>query len=69
MNLGKNLLQLATAPVRIGLAVADAGLQVAGGALGLAHRTVGDTSTAGSGSVAHSWASTTPLSAPTGWPS
>ena len=42
MNLGKNLVQLATAPVRIGLAVADAGLEVAGGALGMAHRTVGD---------------------------
>ena len=51
MNLGKNLVDLARAPVRIGLAVADAGLEVAGGALGIVHRTVGENP--GTGSVAH----------------
>ena len=56
MNLGKNLVDLATAPVRVGLAAADTGLDVANGALGLAHRTLGQANVgrqAGSGSVAH----------------
>ncbi len=33
MNLGKALDDLATAPVRVGLAVADAGLNIASGTL------------------------------------
>src|SRR4051812_21964441 len=45
MNLGKTLTDLATAPVRVGLAVADAGLDIASGALGRAR--------SGPGSVAH----------------
>src|ERR1700740_3186913 len=45
MNLGKTLSDLATAPVRVGLAVADAGLEVANSALGRAR--------SGSGSVTH----------------
>ena len=56
MNLGKNLVDLATAPVRVGLAVAETGLDVANGALGMAQRTLGqanDRARAGSGSVAH----------------
>ena len=54
MNLGKALVDLATAPARIGLAVADIGLNVATAALGMAQRTLGDTdSGAGPGSVAH----------------
>jgi hypothetical protein len=56
MNLGKNLVDLATAPVRVGLAAAETGLDVANGALSLAQRTVGQANTrarAGSGSVAH----------------
>ncbi|MEN3319637.1 MAG: hypothetical protein V7643_3038, partial [Mycobacterium sp.] len=43
MNLGKTLADLATAPVRVGLAVADAGLDIANSALGRAR--------SGSGSV------------------
>ena len=42
MNLAKSLTGLAFAPVRAGLAVADAGITVATGALDLAHRTVGE---------------------------
>ena len=38
MNLAKSLTGLAFAPVRAGLAVADAGITVATGALDLAHR-------------------------------
>ena len=54
MNLGKNLVDLATAPVRIGLAAAETGLDLANGALGMAQRTLGQpNSRAGSGSVAH----------------
>ena len=56
MNLGKTLTDLATAPVRVGLAVADAGLGMANGALGMAQRTLGEANTAaksGSGSFAH----------------
>src|SRR5581483_8981118 len=54
MNLGKSLATLATAPVRIGLAAADAGLGVATTAVSLAHRTVGDAGTpAGSNAVVH----------------
>ncbi len=56
MNLGKNLVDLATAPVRVGLAAAETGLDVANGALGLAQRTLGQansTARSGSGSVAH----------------
>src|SRR3954452_12576515 len=45
MNLGKTLADLATAPVRVGLAVADAGLDIAQSALGRGRW--------GSGSVAH----------------
>src|ERR1700752_4012035 len=33
MNLGKSLVQVATAPVRVGLAAADAGLGIASGTL------------------------------------
>src|ERR1700742_4688403 len=56
MNLGRTLTDLATAPVRVGLAVADAGLGVANGALGMAQRTLGEANPkawSGSGSVAH----------------
>ena len=56
MNLGKNLVDLATAPVRVGLAAAETGLDVANGAFRLAQRTLGQansTARAGSGSVAH----------------
>lgn len=42
MNLGKTLVDLATAPVRVGLAATETGLDVASGALGLAKRTLGD---------------------------
>ena len=42
MNLGKSLVTLATAPVRVGLAAADAGIEVAASAVGLAKRTVGE---------------------------
>src|SRR4051812_46151716 len=45
MNLGKMLTDLAAAPVRVGLAVADAGLDIANDALGRARW--------GPGSVAH----------------
>ena len=47
MNLGKTLTDLATAPVRVGLAVADAGLGIANNALGMAQRTLGETSSRG----------------------
>ena len=56
MNLGKTLTDLATAPVRVGLAVADAGLGIANDALGMAQRTLGEansTARSGSGSFAH----------------
>src|SRR3954467_6906500 len=45
MNLGKALTDLATAPGRVGIAVAETGLDIAKGALGQAQ--------SGSGSVAH----------------
>ena len=41
MNLGKTLTDLATAPLRAGLAVADAGLGMANDAVGIAQRTHG----------------------------
>src|SRR6202012_6166413 len=47
---------LATAPVRVGLAVADAGLGMANDALGMAQRPLGEATTqarSGSGSFAH----------------
>jgi len=56
MNLGKTLTDLATAPVRVGLAVADAGLGIANDALGIAQRTLGVANSrarSGSGSFAH----------------
>ena len=53
MNLGKILVDLATTPVRVGLAVAETGLDFANGALGMAQRTLGQAPRAGSGSVAH----------------
>ncbi|MGB9250922.1 MAG: hypothetical protein WCC28_14390, partial [Mycobacterium sp.] len=54
MNLGKSLVSLATTPVRVGLAVADAGVGLATSALGMAHRTLGETgTTSGSNAVAH----------------
>ncbi|MBV8291986.1 MAG: hypothetical protein JOY55_09265, partial [Mycobacterium sp.] len=54
MNLGKSLASIATAPVRVGLAAADAGLGVAASALGLAHRTLGEAGTpGGSNAVVH----------------
>ena len=71
MNLGKNLVDLATAPVRVGLAVAEAGLDVANGALGLAQRTLGQANRGpGPGRVRSRtcWASTTRSSGRTGWP-
>src|SRR6202046_3636853 len=53
MNLGKSLVSLATAPVRVGLAAA-AGVGLATSALGMAHRTLGETGTTnGSNAVAH----------------
>lgn len=42
MNLGKTLVQVATAPVRIGIAIADAGLGIAGETLTAVQRTVTD---------------------------
>src|SRR6478672_1213387 len=42
MDLGKNLVNLAFAPVRVGLAAAEVGIDVAGGALDLAKRTLDD---------------------------
>ncbi|HZE14563.1 MAG TPA: hypothetical protein VE197_01990, partial [Mycobacterium sp.] len=42
MNLGKSLVALATAPARVGLAAADAGLDVAATAVGLAKRTIAE---------------------------
>ena len=54
MNLGKAVSDLATAPVRVGLAMADAGISVASGALGMAQRTLGETNSGnGSAGVAH----------------
>ena len=54
MNLGKTLVDLATAPARIGLAVADAGLTVATGALGMAKASLGEASSrTGAPSMAH----------------
>jgi len=55
MNLGKTLTDLATAPVRVGLAVADAGLGIANNALGMAQRTLGETNSRG-GSASVSFA-------------
>ena len=42
MNLGKSLVDLATMPAKVGLAVADAGLDVAAEALGIARKTLND---------------------------
>ncbi|PQM48639.1 DNA-3-methyladenine glycosylase 1 [Mycobacterium talmoniae] len=54
MDLGKNLVAVATAPARIGLAAADAGLDVASTALGLVKRSLGEVGTAtSSNSMAH----------------
>src|SRR3546814_427133 len=56
MNLGKALSDLATAPVKVSLAVADAGLSVATTAVGLAQRTLGEANTVprtGSASMVH----------------
>jgi hypothetical protein len=56
MNLGKTLTDLATAPVRVGLAAADAGLGIANDALGMVQRALGEANGAaksGSGSFAH----------------
>ena len=54
MNLVRSLANIATAPVRVGLAVADAGVGVATSALGVAHRSLGDAgTTGGSNAVAH----------------
>ena len=60
MNLGKNLLGLASAPMRVALAVTETGLDVANGALDMVQRTlsnaVGEANAqarAGSGAVAH----------------
>src|SRR5690349_2843925 len=53
MNLGKTVVGLATAPVRIGLAATETGLDMANGALGLAKRTLGEVGTQASpGSLA-----------------
>lgn len=55
MNLGKAVTDLATAPVRVGLAMAETGLSMASGALGIAQRTLGETNAdaGGSASFAH----------------
>src|SRR5689334_13177883 len=45
MAFGKNLMQLATAPARIGIAVAETSLDVANGALNVAKATVGEART------------------------
>jgi hypothetical protein len=42
MNVGKSLATLANAPVRVGLAAADAGLDMAAFAVGVAKRTLGE---------------------------
>ena len=42
MDLGKTLTELAFAPVRAGLAVADVGISMATGALDMAHKTLGE---------------------------
>ena len=42
MDLGKNLVNLAFAPVRVGLAATEVGIDVASGALDLAKRTLDD---------------------------
>jgi hypothetical protein len=42
MNVGKSVATLATAPVRVGLAAADAGLDMAAFAVGVAKRTLGE---------------------------
>lgn len=42
MNLGKTLVQVATAPVKVGLAVADLGLGIAGGTLNVVQRSLND---------------------------
>src|SRR5271155_4719647 len=54
MNIGKSLAAIATAPVRVGLAAADAGLGIATSALSLAHRSLGEPTTTGrSNAVVH----------------
>jgi len=55
MNLGKSLVSIATAPAQVGLAAADAGLNVAASAVGLARRTFGEigTQTTRSNAVVH----------------
>lgn len=68
MNLGKTVVGLATAPVRIGLAATETGLDVANGALGLAKRTLGEVGT--QASPAHwrnCWGSTTLSRGRTAW--
>ena len=42
MNLGNTIVQVATAPVRVGLAVADIGLNIAGGTLKVVQRSLTD---------------------------
>ena len=51
MNLAKSVVAAATAPARIGLAAAEAGLNLAGVAVGVAKRSLGD-STGPAGSTA-----------------
>ena len=47
MNLANSIVQVATAPVRVGLAVADLGLNIAGGTLKVVQRSLNDTSPSG----------------------
>ncbi len=42
MNLGNTVVQFATAPVRLGLAIADLGLSIAGGTLKTVQRSLND---------------------------
>ncbi|MDT5220334.1 MAG: hypothetical protein QOF15_2439, partial [Mycobacterium sp.] len=44
MNLGKTLVAIATAPARTGLAAAEASLNLAGAAVGVAKQALGDAS-------------------------
>ena len=48
MNLANTVVQFATAPVRVGLAVADLGLNIAGGTLKVVQRSLNDPNPASS---------------------
>lgn len=53
MDLGKNLVNLAFTPMRVGLAAAEAGFDVAGNVIGLVKHTVDDVSTQTRPAVVH----------------